>query len=206
MFTRQLNVFLMFTSIALFSSPQLYAQDDKNNTHVSSSEVEASIEDSFDFTLRLGEGGFRDSRSPLGKLGGGQLALDIKPRNLPVAVSISGEYYTNSANPTHIYEISDLLAVNILYIAPLLDFEKTEYFVGGGIGQLKVPYDDFIPGRSVDSHLYNLEAGIHMKTFKRIGFYAVAKYLRADKTVNNIKVVDFNETIIIVGITVNFSY
>jgi len=48
-------------------------------------------------TIRLGQGGFRDDRSPIGKLGGGQLTLDIKPVKYPIALSITNEYYTNSA-------------------------------------------------------------------------------------------------------------
>jgi len=63
-----------------------------------------------DITIRWGQGGFSDDRSPLGVLGGGQLTLDIKPAKFPLAISISGEYYTNSACPTHSYEIADLTA------------------------------------------------------------------------------------------------
>lgn len=35
-----------------------------------------SAQEKFDFTIRLGQGGFSDDRSPIGKLGGGQIALD----------------------------------------------------------------------------------------------------------------------------------
>ncbi len=35
-------------------------------------------QDKFDFTIRFGQGGFSDNRSPVGQLGGGQLAFDIK--------------------------------------------------------------------------------------------------------------------------------
>jgi hypothetical protein len=155
--------------------------------------------------LRLGQGGFRDSRSPIGKLGGGQLALDIKPSTLPIALSISSESYTNSANPTHSYEISSLLSVNMLYMAQLFNIERANYFLGGGIGWLEVPKGEDDPDARVKGNLYNLEAGIHVRAFWKIGFYGVAKYLSAQKKVNNIKVIDFNEGIILLGVTFNFS-
>ena len=41
----------------------------------------------FYFRIRLGQGGYRDDRSPVGKLGGGQLSLDVLPCILPVAIS-----------------------------------------------------------------------------------------------------------------------
>ena len=72
------------------------------------------------FTIRLGQGGFTDDRSPIGKLGGRQLTLDIKPRTFPIAISISNEYYTNSADPTHSYEIAGLIAANFLYYQTII--------------------------------------------------------------------------------------
>jgi hypothetical protein len=67
------------------------------------------------FTIKLGQGGFRDSRSPIGKLGGGQLAICAQHIAYPVALSFSSEYYTNSADPTNPYEISSLFAINSFY-------------------------------------------------------------------------------------------
>ena len=43
-------------------------------------------QEKIDFTIRLGQGGFTDDRSPIGKLGGGQLALDLKPINIPKTI------------------------------------------------------------------------------------------------------------------------
>lgn len=186
-------------------SSEVYSQDVIRNANSSSNESELLEDDNFDFTFRFGLGGFRDSRSPEGGLGGGQLALDIKPVKSPVAYSISSEYYTNSADPTHSYEISDLLSLNVLYMAQLFDYERTNYFVGGGIGWLKVPTPSSTTDSSLTGQLYNLEAGIHIKTFRTVGFYATAKYLSAQREVNNIKVINFNESIILLGITYNFS-
>jgi hypothetical protein len=159
-----------------------------------------------DFVVRLGQGGFRDSRSPEDQLGGGQLALDIKPWTIPLAISFTTEYYTNSANPTHSYEIDSLYAVNVLYVDPMKDVEKLSYFVGGGIGRLKVPKEESNPGQSRTGNLINLEAGINYLVYRKFGIYGAVKYLRAEKTENNIKVIDFNEWIGILGITYSFSF
>lgn len=157
------------------------------------------------FTLRLGQGGFKDGRSPIGKLGGGQLALDIKPHQCPIALSFSSEYYTNSPNPTHSYEIAGLFAVNMLYMTQLFDIERATLFLGGGIGRLNVPKGEEEPDVMVRGILYNLEGGINVRAFWKIGFYGVGKYLYAKKTTHNIKVIDFNEGIVLLGITLNFS-
>ena len=42
--------------------------------------------------LRMGQGGFNDGRSPVGKLGGGQIVFAAVFYNYPIALSISGEY------------------------------------------------------------------------------------------------------------------
>jgi len=205
MFRSPLFFLILFIGLVPFSSTQLYAQNEKNHTKYSHTETDTPKEKKVDFILRFGQGGFRDSRSPIGKLGGGQLALDIKPSTLPIALSISSESYTNSANPTHSYEISSLLSVNMLYMAQLFNIERTNYFLGGGIGWLEVPKGEDDPDARVKGNLYNLEAGIHVRAFWKIGFYGVAKYLSAQKKVNNIKVIDFNEGIILLGVTFNFS-
>ena len=156
------------------------------------------------FTFRYGQGGFRDDRSPIGKLGGGQLTLDIKPAELPIALSISSEYYTNSADPTHSYEIAGLLAINTLYMATPFKSERITVFGGGGIGWLIVPEGENEPDAMESGFLYNLEGGINVKAFWKIGFYGVGKYLYAQKTTDGIKRIDFNEGIVLLGITFNF--
>jgi len=156
------------------------------------------------FTLRLGQGGFSDDRSPIGKLGGGQLTLDIKPGKLPIAISISSEYYTNSADPTHSYEIASLVAINVLYMATPFKSERITVFGGGGMGWLEVPKGENDPDAMVSGGLCNLEGGINVRAFWKIGFYGVGKYLYAQKTTNGIKGIDFNEGIVLLGITLNF--
>jgi hypothetical protein len=162
-------------------------------------------QEKLDFTIRLGQGGFSDDRSPIGQLGGGQLAVDIKLKNIPIAISISSEYYTNSADPTYSYEIDDLTAVNILYMNQVFSSERAIFFAGGGIGKLEVPKDEDESEARNKGILYNLEAGVNYKAFWKIGFYGIYKYLYSKKEVNNIKVIDFSEHIILLGVTFNFS-
>jgi hypothetical protein len=156
-----------------------------------------------DLTLRLGQGGFSDDRSPEGILGGGQVTLDIKPVKYPFALSLTTEYYTNSNEPTHSYEIAGLLAINLLYMKKPFKTERINVFLGGGMGRLEVPKDEKPDDREIGI-VYNLEAGINVRTFWKIGFYGICKYLYAQKEKNNIKVIDFSEFIVLLGITLNF--
>lgn len=203
MFRKPFFFILVCISFVLFSSVQLYAQDEEGD--IREHERDAPQEKTLYFTLRLGQGGFKDGRSPLGKLGGGQIALDVKPRQLPFALSYSEEYYTNSPDPTHSYEIAGLWAVNLLYVRPLARFERARVFLGGGMGRLTVPKGEAEPDTMVKGTVYNLEGGINIRLFGPIGFYGIGKYLYAQKKTNNIKVIDFSEGIILLGFTINFS-
>jgi len=156
-----------------------------------------------DFTARWGQGGFRDSRAEDDKVGGGQLALDVARCGSPFAFSISSEFYTKGpvSDAEHNYEISNMYALNLLYTEPLAGFERTDYFLLAGIGRLKVPDR----GRKVDSELFNLGAGLHWKRFEHFGFYALLKYLYAQEDVGGETVIDFNETILLLGVSYRFS-
>jgi hypothetical protein len=202
MFRESFFFILVCISCALFLSAQLYAQDEEGD--IRECERAAPKEKNLYFTLRLGQGGFKDGRSPLGKLGGGQLALDVKPRQLSFALSYSEEYYTNSPDPTHSYEIAGLWAVNLLYMTQLFNIERANIFLGGGFGRLKVPKGEEDPDAMVKGSLYNLEGGINIRLFGPIGFYGIGKYLYAQKKTNNRKVIDFSEGIILLGFTINF--
>lgn len=161
----------------------------------------------YDMTIRWGQGGFEDSRSPEGKLGGGQIAIDMKLKEYPIAINISTEFYTNrpvfeAYNP---YEITNLNTMNLLYISKLFNLDNTDYFFGVGIGQIEVPADIDDPSKQHYATAYNMELGINWKYFEHVGFYSCAKYLNASKKANSIKVIDFNEKILLIGITFNFS-
>jgi len=196
----------LFLGIFNFSFDQLYAKEIQTQKPQNQPKASAdySKEKKVYFTIRLGQGGFRDDRSPIGKLGGGQLTLDIKPGKFPVAVSISNEYYTNSACPTHSYEIASLTAINMLYMAKLLKSERANVFLGGGIGRLEVPKDENEPDAMIKSILYNIEGGVNIRLFWKIGFYGIGKYLYAKKKNNSIKVINFSECIVLLGFTINF--
>ena len=198
--------FVLIVVASLITSPGLCAKQTFNNSQASD---QTHVEDRIkwaDFVVRFGMGGFNDSRSPENKLGGDQIAFDVKLRAIPLAVSITSEYYTNSANPTHSYEIESLIAVNLLYHSHFKNLEKLNYFLGGGFGRLKVPKEESNPEKLRSGELLNLEAGLNYLAFDPVGFYGAVKYLRAEKTENNLKVIDFNETIFLLGISVNFSY
>ena len=198
-------VFLLLTIVASFSSTQVYSQNGVLHTNYSGTESTTQADKKIDFTIRFGQGGFKDDRSQVGDLGGGQFSVDIKSNNFPVALSFSSESYTNSRYPSQPYEIQSLYSVNLIYMEQLFNYTKTDYFLGAGLGRLKVPRGDKYPGVKVSGGLYNLEAGIHVKTFERFGFYGVAKYLHAQRDVDQTKVIDFNETIVILGLTYRFS-
>lgn len=149
------------------------------------------------FTIRYGQGGFKDERSPINKLGGGQLALDIKPGKLPLAISISHEYYTNGPDPTNPYEISGLLAVNCLYSKYLFKNHRLNVFAGAGLGGLKVPQG---MDPSAKGMLYDIEVGFKTRLLGNFGLYGVYKYLYANKE----ELISFSEHIILVGINFTF--
>jgi len=194
MYRRFLQLLFLSISLVIFPCINLHAEEFTNSVDLIS-----SPENKTHYTIRLGQGGFSDSRSPENSLGGGQLAFDIRPGGRSVIFSLSAEYYTNSANPTHSYEISDMLVFNVLYVTPMLNSPKADFFLGGGVGRLKVPKDESVPNASTESSLLNLEAGIHWKPFEKFGFYGLYKYLYANKDV-----IDFSEHIVLLGITYNF--
>jgi len=165
----------------------------------SASASDSDSEKNIYFTIRFGQGGFTDDRSPINKLGGGQLAIDIKHGKLPIGISISNEYYTNSSNPTNPYEISTLTAVNCLYYKNLLKSNRLNVFAGGGIGGMKVPQGN---DTSANSMLFNFEAGINTRLLWKFGLYATYKYLYANKEDQ----VNFSEHIVLIGITFNFGF
>jgi hypothetical protein len=199
-FKRHLFSILLLLSFVLLLCYKLNAQK-----LVSSTDSLSSTKKKIYFTIRLGQGGFTDDRSPIGKLGGGQLALDIKPRTFPIAISISNEYYTNSADPTHSYEIAGLIAINFLYKKKLIKTERLNFFAGGGAGVLEVPKGEDEHDATERGILYNIEGGINFIVFWKIGCYGIYKYLYAKKEIKNEKVIDFNEHIVLLGITFNFS-
>ncbi len=156
-----------------------------------------------DFTARYGQGGFRDSRAEDGKLGGGQIAFDIARCGSPFAFTLSSEFYTEGpvADAEQSHEISNLYALNLLYTERLPGFERTDYSLFAGIGRLKVPYQ----GSKVDGELFNLGAGLHWKRFEHFGFYALVKFLYAQEDVGGETVIDFSETILLLGVSYRFS-
>ena len=159
-----------------------------------------------DITLRLGQGGLYDKRAPGNSLGGGQVALDVKLGKLPVVVSIAGEYYKKGRDAIYSYEIQGMTVVYVLYTAPLLKNWKSNYYFGPGIGFLRVPkYEENSKGTE-KGIAFDAAAGINIKAFWKMGVYVEGKYIYSSKTVNNIKVIDFSNVGLLVGISLNLGW
>ncbi len=160
-----------------------------------------------DVTLRLlSQGGFRDHRASDGIVGGGQLALDVKMDERPIAISISYEYYTKSPDPTFPYEIAGLVVTNVLYKAPVIrERWKSDVWLGGGVGVLYVPRVDG-PDARERGILFDLVGGINIKIFWKVGLYVEGKYIYSSKTTDNIKVIDFSDFPVLVGFSLNFGW
>jgi hypothetical protein len=165
------------------------------------------------FTFRLGLG----ASNELG--GAGQASLDIRPGRLPIAISILFESYVRSPLSRYYAEPDDVsfTAINLLYMIPFRikgqDFPlRVNVFLGGGIGMLKLSEYERTDDPSWRDEptdikwgtMYNLEAGINVRVFKKIGFYASTKYIYAKKRENGVKVIDLNSTSFLVGLTFNF--
>lgn len=159
--------------------------------------AQGSEEKSVYFTLRLGTGGYQDSRSSIGKLGGGQLALDVKHGRLPLAMGIYTEYYTNSSDPSHSYEISSLYGVNLYYSKYFLRSKRLNLYAGPGLGGLVVPQETDSNASGV---FFDFEAGIQARLLWKFGLYGAYKYLYANKE----GAYSFSEHIFLVGLNFTF--
>lgn len=142
-----------------------------------------------ELTLRIGQGGFRDDRASDGKLGGGQICLDVKFSDLPVAVSIGQEYYTKSPEPTQPYEIPSILMGTVFYVIPLAEEWPTDLHLGGGIGRLRIPQGE-------KAAVFQAIAGVHTRAFWKIGIYAEGKYI-----LSRGELIDFNVAALLIGIS-----
>ena len=208
MYTKwKFSVYCLLLWFAVVSNSEIFSMnlETENQTNQSEKAESSKLDEKFMLiSIRYGQGGFNDSRSPLNKLGGGQLALDFIHLKTNLALSISGEYYTNSADPTHSYEISGLTCVNLLYIPWGHQSKRYYAFCGGGIGQLEVPKSEVDPEKTEKAMMFNLEAGMNYTLLWKFGFYGVGKYLYSQKKVNGEKFIDFSEFIFMIGITINF--
>jgi hypothetical protein len=142
-----------------------------------------------ELTLRIGQGGFRDDRSSDGKIGGGQVCLDVTFSDLPVSLSIGEEYYTRSPDPTESYEIPSIVMGTVCYVIPLAEEWPTDLHLGGGIGSLLIPQGE-------KAVALQAIARIRTKAFWKLGIYAEGKYIYSRG-----ELIDFNELALLVGIS-----
>lgn len=163
--------------------------------------------------VRLGQGILWEDRASDGTLGGGQLALDIRLHTIPIAFQVAGEYW-NTGSLEDPYDIESYEAVKALFtipigsIMPFLFTEpvvrKNDYiYLGGGIGRISVPMIDN-PDDRERCIAYDVVGGVHIGIFWKLGLFAEGKYLYSSKTTNDIKVIDFSDFGILLGISLNF--
>ncbi len=157
-----------------------------------------------DITIRTSQGGLHDKRAPENSLGGGQVALDVKLNNLPIVLSLAGEYYKKGRDAIEPYEIQGMTVIYVLYTAPIFKNWKSNYYFGPGIGFMRVPK---VNSNSTEKGIaFDAAAGINIKAFWKIGIYAEGKYIYSSKTVNNIKVIDFSDVGLSIGFLLNFGW
>lgn len=166
--------------------------------------VPATKHKTVEIAIRTGQGGFSDSRSDINKLGGGQMALDVRLTRWPVALSFSGEYYTNSPEPAHYYEIADMMVLNVLYMPQIKRWKRVRPFMGAGGGLLKVPWNND-PEDLVTGTVFDAECGVDYRLFWKVGFYGLYKFLYAQNQVNGRRYIDFCEHIWLIGFSLRFS-
>ena len=157
-----------------------------------------------DVAFRTSQGGLYDERASENSLGGGQLALDVKLNDFPIVLSIAGEYYKKRPDAIYSYEIQSMTVVYVLYTVQLLKNWKSNYYFGPGIGFLEVPKEN---SNTMEKGIaFDAAAGINIKAFWKIGFYAEGKYIYSSKTVNNIKVIDFSDVGFLDGVSLNLGW
>ncbi len=212
---RQINYFIMagVSAIVLFLPANLFSVEYKvtltqaGSLQTDSAVVQKSTRNAF-YTLRIGVGGFFDSRSESGRLMGGQFMFDAKPFKYPFAISVSLiEFYSSRWDPKYSYQIQNMGTFNIFYIKKPTSLQNLKIFYGGGIGFLQVPKDE--PKHEDDYTVdlfYDLEAGLNYIVFKKIGVYGTVKYIYAQKKKDGVNLIDFNELIYIMGISFNFGF
>ena len=156
--------------------------------------------------VRIGQGGLADDRAPDGNLGGGQLALDLKPAELPLVLSLAAEYYKKSRDANHPYEIESLQAVRLLYRRQLPVSWSSDVFVGGGIDLLKVPRLESEGGGTVRAIGFDAACGMSARLFWKIGIYIEGKYIYSKKTDKGDRVVDFGDFGALLGLSLDFNW
>jgi len=153
-----------------------------------------------DLTVRFTQGGLSESRDPDGgALGGGQLALDVRLGELPLWLSLAAEYYKKQADAEEPWEINEMSAVYLLYKTALLPRLRSELCLGAGVGTLTTGTDE-------DAPVVTATAGINRQLYKRWGLWVDVRYLYSRKTRDHVRVVDFSNRGLLVGVTYNTAW
>jgi hypothetical protein len=153
------------------------------------------------WTFRLGMTGVIYDRAPEEELGGGQLALDVKPFKNPLAFNLSWEDYKKDPVADSTYEISSFIVFHTLFMKELRK-DLLMGYVGGGAGLMRVPEDsDPATNSTISAIAGSGVAGLNLKVAGVAGIYLEGKYIRVIRGKNYI---DLNNFGFAGGISINF--
>jgi hypothetical protein len=85
-------------------------------------------------------------------------------------------YWNPLLDPTYSYEIACLIAVNLLYMTELFKSDRTNFFIGGGIGGLEVPKCENESDEMERGFPHNKEVGINVRVFWKSALHSIGKY------------------------------
>ena len=69
-----------------------------------------------------------------------------------------------------------------------------------------MPKSDVESNNSERGILFDAALGINTRVFRKLGVYVEGKYIYSSKTRNNVKVIDFSDFGLLVGISYNFGW
>lgn len=152
-------------------------------------------------TFRLGMAGVVYDKAPEDKLGGGQLAFDVKPFKNPLTFNLSWEDYKKDPVADSTYEISSFIVFHTLFMKEFREGSLMGY-LGGGVGMIRTPEDsDPATDNTVSAIASSGIAGLNLKLAGVFGIYVEGKYIKVIKGMNYI---DLNNFGFAGGISINF--
>ncbi len=159
-----------------------------------------------DITLRHTQGRLSKADLPGAEsLGGGQIALDVRLGDLPLWLSLAGEYYKEQfPSSMEAWAIEHISALYLFYKTERLPRLRSELCAGLGVGKLTTGGDD--QGTEEVAPVFEVTASINRQVYKRWGLWVDMRYLHSRKTRNQVRVVDFGSRGLMVGLTYNTAW
>lgn len=148
-----------------------------------------------DIAIRLTQGGM-GSNGPEG-LGGGLLSLDVRLGETPLWVSVAGEYYKRGPQAREGWEIQDM---GSLYLLAKSTYRGRAILHGGvGLGQLET-------GRKDEAIALSAVGGASLRLFSDFGLQVEGHHLRSRAERDDVRVVDFSNHGLLVGLIYDQSW